>query len=133
MSQGWHFLVGNGCVATPILTLRTSPATSTPRHQRPYPQQLGLSAPEMTVLVGGLCGLGVSYKKSSHGVFTDTPGRSTNDFFVSLLDMGIEGEPISQEGVYEGKDAKTGKVRWAGTRNDLVFVRFELGTACACQ
>ena len=82
---------------------------------------LDLSAPEMTVLVGGLRVLGVTYKKSSHGVLTDTPGTLTNDFFVNLLDMGIEWTPTAQEGIYEGKNTKTGEVRWTGTRNDLVF------------
>ncbi|MET4050202.1 catalase-peroxidase [Rhodococcus sp. UYP5] len=82
---------------------------------------LTLSAPEMTVLVGGLRALGANHKKSEHGVLTTRPGTLTNDFFVNLLDMGTEWVPTSEEGVYEGKDAATGEVKWSGTRNDLVF------------
>jgi catalase-peroxidase len=83
-------------------------------------QLLTLSAPEMTVLVGGLRVLGGNAGKSSHGVFTDRPGSLTNDFFVNLLDMETEWKPAG-EGLYEGRDRKTGKVRWTGTRVDLVF------------
>lgn len=82
---------------------------------------LTLSAPEMTVLVGGLRALGANHKKSEHGVLTTRPGTLTNDFFVNLLDMGTEWVPTSEEGIYEGKDASTGEVKWSGTRNDLVF------------
>jgi catalase-peroxidase len=82
---------------------------------------LTLSAPQLTVLVGGLRVLGANYKQSSLGVFTDTPGSLTNDFFVNLLDLGTEWAPTAEEGIYEGRDAATGKVKWTGTRADLVF------------
>ncbi len=83
---------------------------------------LTLSAPEMTVLVGGLRVLGANYDGSKLGVFTATPGSLTNDFFVNLLDMSTEWKPSStEEGVYEGLDRVTGKVKWTGTRVDLVF------------
>jgi len=85
-------------------------------------QLLTLTAPEMTVLVGGLRVLGANAGKSSHGVFTKRPGTLTNDFFVNLLDMSTEWQPSAgSEGVYEGRDRKTGKVKWTGTRVDLIF------------
>ncbi|MEU5697912.1 catalase/peroxidase HPI [Streptomyces aurantiacus] len=83
---------------------------------------LGLSAPELTVLVGGLRVLGANHGQSSHGVFTDTPGTLTNDFFVNLLDMGTAWSSTSaDQTVFEGRDAATGAVKWTGTRADLVF------------
>ncbi|MFD9668327.1 catalase/peroxidase HPI [Rhodococcus sp. NPDC059968] len=82
---------------------------------------LTLSAPEMTVLVGGLRVLGANHQQSAHGVLTSNTGSLTNDFFVNLLDMGTEWAPTSEEGIYEGTDAATGEVKWSGTRNDLVF------------
>ncbi|HEU5075344.1 MAG TPA: peroxidase family protein, partial [Polyangiaceae bacterium] len=81
---------------------------------------LSLTAPEMTVLVGGIRALGANHEASRHGVFTDRPGTLTNDFFVNLLDMGIEWQPPSSDGIYEGRDAH-GKVRWTATAVDLVF------------
>jgi catalase-peroxidase len=84
-------------------------------------QLLTLSAPEMTVLVGGLRVLGANAGKSKHGVFTDKPGTLSNDFFVNLLDMGTEWQPNGQDGTYEGRDRKTNKVKWTGTRVDLIF------------
>ena len=85
-------------------------------------QLLTLTAPEMTVLVGGLRALNVNAGGSKHGVFTDRPGALTNDFFVNLLDMNTKWQPSAKsEGVYEGSDRKTGKARWTGTRVDLVF------------
>lgn len=84
-------------------------------------QLLNLSAPEMTVLIGGLRVLGANTGNSKHGVFTDKIGALTNDFFVNLLDMGIGWSPAKEEGIYEGKERKTGKVKWTGTRVDLVF------------
>jgi catalase-peroxidase len=84
-------------------------------------QLLTLSAPEMTVLVGGLRVLGVNADGNAHGVFTTTPGTLTNDFFVNLLDMANEWKPSSTEGVYEARDRKSGKKVWTGTRADLVF------------
>ncbi|HZQ85802.1 MAG TPA: catalase/peroxidase HPI [Acidimicrobiales bacterium] len=83
---------------------------------------LTLSAPEMTVLVGGMRALGANYDGSAHGVFTDTPGRLTNDFFVNLLDMSTEWRAsVTEENVFEGRDRKTGDVKWTGTAVDLVF------------
>ena len=83
-------------------------------------QLLTLTAPEMTVLVGGLRTLGANAGGSKHGVFTDKPEALTNDFFVNLLDMSTEWKPAA-EGTYEGRDRATGKVKWIGTRADLVF------------
>ena len=85
-------------------------------------QLLTLTAPEMTVLVGGMRVLGANAGGSSHGVFTQTPGVLTNDFFVNLLDMATAWKPVEgQEGVYEGRDRKTGESRWTATRVDLIF------------
>jgi catalase-peroxidase len=85
-------------------------------------QLLTLTAPEMTVLVGGLRVLGANFGQSKHGVFTKKPGTLTNDFFVSLLDMNTQWQPSAgAEGVYEGRDRKTDKVKWTGTRADLIF------------
>ncbi len=83
---------------------------------------LNLSAPEMTALVGGMRALDAMAGTSRHGVLTDTPETLTNDFFVNLLDMGTEWKPVSEtEDLFEGRDRKTGEVRWTGTRVDLVF------------
>ncbi|MDR6977791.1 catalase-peroxidase [Streptomyces sp. 3330] len=83
---------------------------------------LNLSAPELTVLVGGLRVLGANHGQSSHGVFTDTPGKLTNDFFVNLLDLGTTWSSTSaDQTAFEGRDAATGEVKWTGTRADLVF------------
>ncbi|KWE62607.1 hydroperoxidase [Burkholderia ubonensis] len=85
-------------------------------------QLLTLSAPGMTVLLGGLRVLGANVGQSAHGVFTDRPEALTNDFFVNLLDMGTEWKPVSADNdVFEGRDRATGKVKWTGTRVDLVF------------
>ncbi|MCE8016058.1 catalase/peroxidase HPI [Halomonas sp. MCCC 1A17488] len=85
-------------------------------------QLLGLSAPEMTVLVGGLRVLEANYGHSRHGVFTDRPGTLTNDFFVNLVDMGTRWQPATAEAdVFEGRDRKSGELKWTGTRVDLVF------------
>ena len=84
-------------------------------------QLLRLTAPEMTVLVGGLRVLGANHGKSAHGVFTKRPETLTNDFFVNLLDMGTEWQSCGSDGVYEGRDRKTGQVKWSATRVDLVF------------
>ncbi len=81
---------------------------------------LSLTAPEMAVLVGGMRALGTNFKGTKHGVFTERPGVLTNDFFVNLLDMGVEWQAPSADGVCEGRDAK-GKVRWTATAVDLVF------------
>src|SRR5229473_336686 len=83
---------------------------------------LTLSAPEMTVLAGGLRVLGANYQQSPLGVFTSTPGSLTNDFLVNLLDMGTTWEATSQDAnTFEGRDAATGEVKWTGSRVDLVF------------
>lgn len=83
---------------------------------------LTLSAPELTVLVGGLRVLGANYKQSPLGVFTSKPGVLTNDFFVNLLDMRTKWEPSeADDGTYVGKDRATGQVKWTGSRVDLVF------------
>ena len=85
-------------------------------------QLLTLTAPEMTVLVGGLRALNANVGQSKHGVFTKQPEALTNDFFVNLLDMGTEWKPVSDaEDVFEGRDRKTGEVKWTGTRVDLIF------------
>ncbi|MBU2287176.1 MAG: catalase/peroxidase HPI, partial [Gammaproteobacteria bacterium] len=85
-------------------------------------QLLTLTAPEMTVLVGGLRVLGVSAGSSKHGVFTAKPGTLSNDFFVHLLDMGVEWKPTSDgQDIFEGRDRKSGEAKWTGTRADLVF------------
>ena len=83
--------------------------------------QLGLTAPEMTVLVGGLRVLGANAGNTSHGVLTDRPGTLTNDFFVHLLDMRTEWSVSSSEHVYDGRDRDTGDVTWTATAVDLVF------------
>ncbi len=83
---------------------------------------LNLSAPEMTVLVGGLRVLGANYQQSSLGVFTKTPGTLTNDFFVNLLDMGTTWKPTSEDAhTFEGRDLATGELKWTGSRVDLLF------------
>jgi catalase-peroxidase len=85
-------------------------------------QLLTLTAPEMTVLIGGLRALNANFGQSKHGVFTSRPGTLTNDFFVNLLDMNTKWQASStSEGVYEGRDRATGEIKWTGTRVDLVF------------
>ena len=100
-----------------------------PFHKRPAEELLvdkafllNLTAPEMTVLVGGMRALDANVGGAQHGVFTNRPGQLTTDFFVNLLDMGTEWKASeSSEGVFEGRDRETGKVRWTGTAADLVF------------
>jgi len=85
-------------------------------------QLLTLTAPEMTVLIGGMRVLETNFDGAKHGVFTKRPGALTNDFFVNLLDMGTEWKPVSEaQEVFEGHDRKTGQLRWTATRVDLVF------------
>ena len=85
-------------------------------------QLLTLTAPEMTVLIGGMRALNANVGQSKHGVFTKRPETLTNDFFVNLLDMGTEWKAVSEaKDVFEGRDRKTGEVKWTGTRVDLVF------------
>ena len=85
-------------------------------------QLLTLTAPEMTVLVGGMRALNANFSQSPHGVFTDRPGTLTNDFFVNLLDMNTEWKPKSDDNdIFDGRDRQTGELKWTGTRIDLVF------------
>ena len=88
-------------------------------------QLLRLTAPEMTVLVGGLRVLGANIGKSKHGVFTKRPETLTNDFFVNLLDMSTQWQPSAESNgsgaVYEGRDRKTNQVKWTASRVDLIF------------
>ena len=85
-------------------------------------QLLKLTAPEMTALVGGMRVLNANFGQSKHGVFTDRPETLTNDFFVNLLDMNTKWQAAPEsDGVFEGRDLATGRVKWTGTRADLVF------------
>lgn len=84
-------------------------------------QLLTLTAPEMTVLIGGLRVLGANVGQSAHGVFTQRAGTLSTDFFTNLMDMRTEWKPSSDEGVYEGRDRKSGAVKWTGTSVDLLF------------
>jgi catalase-peroxidase len=85
-------------------------------------QLLTLTAPEMTVLVGGMRVLNTNFGQTRHGVFTKKPEALTNDFFVNLLDMGTEWKAVSEsQDLFEGRDRKTDAVKWTGTRVDLVF------------
>jgi catalase-peroxidase len=83
-------------------------------------QLLTLTAPEMTVLIGGLRAININTNGSKHGVFTTRPGQLTNDFFANLIDMGTEWKPVDADH-YEGRDRKTGQAKWTATRVDLVF------------
>lgn len=85
-------------------------------------QLLTLTAPEMTVLVGGMRALNANFDGSAHGIFTDRPGTLTNDFFSNLLDMSTEWKAVdADEEVFEGRDRRTGELKWTGTRADLIF------------
>jgi catalase-peroxidase len=84
-------------------------------------QLLRLSAPEMTVLLGGLRVLGANAQQSKHGVFTEMPGKLTNDFFVNLLDMLTEWQPAASGETYEGRDRRSNELKWTATRVDLIF------------
>jgi catalase-peroxidase len=85
-------------------------------------QLLTLTAPEMTVLVGGMRVLETNFGQTKHGVFTDRPGALTNDFFVNLVDMSTEWNPASEEAeLFEGRDRKSGELKWTATRVDLIF------------
>ncbi len=85
-------------------------------------QLLKLTAPEMTALIGGMRMLGTNYDGSAHGVFTSTPGKLTNDYFVNLLDLNTQWTPVSDhKDVFEGRDRSSGKVKWSATRVDLIF------------
>jgi catalase-peroxidase len=85
-------------------------------------QLLTLTAPEMTVLIGGLRVLNANYDGSAHGIFTSRPGKLTNDFFVNLLDMSTEWKAAGEDReVFEGRDRRTARLKWTATRADLVF------------
>jgi catalase-peroxidase len=84
-------------------------------------QLLTLTAPEMTVLFGGLRVLNANFKQSKHGVFTKRPESLTNDFFVNLLDMSTEWKATGDDNIFEGRDRATGALKWTGTRVDLIF------------
>jgi catalase-peroxidase len=85
-------------------------------------QLLTLSAPEMTVLVGGMRVMGANYDHSKHGVFTNTPGALTNDFFTNLIDFSTTWKASeSNKNAFEGRDRATGQLKWTGTRVDLIF------------
>ncbi len=102
--------------------LRANPRLSAEELLVDRAQLLTLTAPEMTVLVGGLRVLGANVGQSTHGVFTQRPETLTNDFFVNLLDMSTKWQPSAgTPGVYEGRDRKTNEVKWTGTRVDLIF------------
>jgi catalase-peroxidase len=114
-------------------------------HQRPAEellvdraQLLTLTAPEMTVLVGGMRALNTNFGQSKHGVFTNRPETLTNDFFVNLLDMNTKWQKsATSEGVFEGRDRATGEIKWTGTRVDLVFGSNSqlraIAEVCACD
>ncbi len=109
-ADGFRNYLGNGhdCSAEELLVDRA--------------QKLTLTAPEMTVLVGGMRALNANFESSAHGVFTDRPGTLSNDFFVNLLDMGTSWQASSgSDDVFEGRDRSTGDVKWTGTRVDLIF------------
>jgi catalase-peroxidase len=101
--------------------VRTKNGSSPEEYLVDKAQLLKLTAPEMSVLVGGLRVLGANFGGSKHGVFTKQPGTLTNDFFVNLLDMGTEWKPSATDDVYEGRDRKSGELKWTGTRVDLIF------------
>ena len=85
-------------------------------------QLLGLTAPEMTVLLGGMRALNANFKKAPHGVFTKRPEQLTNDFFVNLLDMGTQWKPMTEDAdLFVGTDRKTGETKWTASRVDLIF------------
>ena len=83
---------------------------------------MNLNGPEMTALIGGMRVLNTNYNNSTHGVFTKKPGTLSNDFFINLIDMNITWKETSnEENLFEGRDRKTKKLKWAGTRADLIF------------
>jgi catalase-peroxidase len=100
---------------------RAGLSTPAEEHLLDRAQLLTLTAPEMTVLVGGMRALNANVGQSPHGVLTNRPGTLTNDFFVNLLDVRVEWRPAKSDGVYEGRSRATGKRKWTGTRVDLVF------------
>jgi catalase-peroxidase len=102
--------------------LRSGPPLSAEELLVDRAQLLTLTAPEMTVLVGGMRALNANFGQAKHGVFTNRPETLTNDFFVNLLDMNTKWQACStSEGVFEGRDRATDKVKWTGTRVDLLF------------
>ncbi|MEC7300512.1 MAG: hypothetical protein VXW43_17750, partial [Pseudomonadota bacterium] len=116
--------------ALPFLSHRNEPAPSFVMHatshlyryeEAAYKDLLGLTAPEMTALVGGMRALDANFDGAKHGVFTDRPGQLTTDFFVNVLDMGVVWTPTDDDKVYEGRDRTTGAIKWTGSRVDLAF------------
>jgi catalase-peroxidase len=102
--------------------LQGEPAVSAEELLVDRAQLMTLSAPEMTVLVGGLRVLGANYRGSKHGVFTQRPETLTNDFFVNLLDFSTTWQAVSEaEQEFEGRDRQSGELKWTGTRVDLIF------------
>jgi catalase-peroxidase len=102
--------------------LKTKYSVSTEELLVDRAQLLTLTAPEMTVLVGGMRVLNTNFGGTKHGVFTDRPGALSNDFFVNLLDMSTEWKAVSEdEDLFEGRDRATGELKWTGTRVDLIF------------
>ncbi len=102
--------------------LKTKYTVSTEEMLIDRAQLLTLTAPEMTALVGGMRVLNTNFDHSKNGVFTNRPEELTNDFFVNLLDLGITWKATSESGeIFEGRDRKTGEVKWTGTRVDLIF------------
>jgi len=102
--------------------LKTKYMSSTEEMLVDRAQLLSLTAPEMTALVGGLRVLNTNFDQSNHGVFTKRAGELTNDFFVNALDMGTTWKAASdKDDVFEGRDRKTGELKWTGTRVDLIF------------
>ena len=102
--------------------LKTRYTTSTEELLIDKAQLLTLTAPEMTALVGGMRVLNTNFDNSGHGVFTNRPGALTNDFFMNLLDMSTVWMPASEtKETFDGRDRKTGELKWTGTRADLIF------------
>jgi catalase-peroxidase len=102
--------------------LRTRYAVSTEELLVDRSQLLTLTAPEMTVLIGGMRVMNTNFGQTQYGVFTRRPEALSNDFFVNLLEMGTQWRAISKDAdVFEGRDRATGKVKWTGTRVDLIF------------
>ncbi len=102
--------------------LRSGQTTSAEELLVDRAQLLTLTAPEMTVLIGGMRALNTNFDQSKTGVFTNQPETLTNDYFVNLLDMGTKWEPVAgSDGLYEGRDRVTGASKWTGTRVDLLF------------
>ncbi len=104
------------------MNLQKNPTVSAEEMLVDRAQLMKLTAPEMTVLVGGMRVLKTNFDKSNNGIFTKKPETLTNDFFINLLDMDITWKEVNKsEELFEGRDRKTNKVKWIGTRVDLIF------------